>query len=182
MIASRRAPRPARASGETHVPPPSGPRCVIASRMRVTYGPSMSNAPHESAPAMPHTSVRERRKRGQSDPAPDRLGSALARMPVPERNRQRRARVLEQFRNFRDSVGPRAEHGIRSELDRDRSLGRVAKREARHPERRRLLLHATRVGQHKTRAGLEPEELAVSERGSQYDAFERAPGLFEAEA
>ena len=40
MIASRRKPRPTRPSAATQVPAPSGPRCAIASRIRVTYGSS----------------------------------------------------------------------------------------------------------------------------------------------
>ena len=47
-----------------------------------------------------------------------------------------------------------AEHGVRAELDGDRSLRRVAEREAAHAERGRLLLDTAGVGDDEPRARL----------------------------
>ncbi len=79
--------------------------------------------------------------------------------------------------------GVEAEQRVRAELDRDRTLGVVSKREARHAQVRRLLLNAARVGQHGGRAGDEAEELDVAGRRQKRHAghidaepVERVPG------
>ena len=56
MIARRRCPSPTVPSGETHDPQPSGPRGIIASRMRSSSAASTRGAlvPRAMMPAMPH--------------------------------------------------------------------------------------------------------------------------------
>src|SRR6266403_823105 len=156
MIASRREPRPTRRSGEIQVPAPSGPRCASASRIRVMYGSWTSNAPQESAPAMPHTLGRCHRL---ADEGGEDGGSALARPPVPQGDRGARTAFLDERGDLRDPGGVEAYDGVRSKLDGDRPLGAVAQREARDAERGRFLLHAARVRQHKPRLRLEAEEV-----------------------
>src|SRR5882757_3282060 len=131
MIARRRAPRPTRASADTQVPPSSGPRCVMASRIRVMYGSWISNAPQESAPAMPHTSGRCHRL---ADEGGEDGGRALACLPVPERDRAAWAALLEERGDLRDPRGVEPDDGVRAELDGDRPLSSVAQREAADSE------------------------------------------------
>ena len=77
----------------------------------------------------------------------DRVGRATSREPVPERGHDGRAMPLEPLRNLRQPARVQTEQRVRAVRDRHRPLGVVAQREARHAERRRLLLDAAGVGQ-----------------------------------
>jgi len=66
--------------------------------------------------------------------------------------------------NARDALRLEPQQHVRAELDRDRSLGRAAQREARNTESRGLLLDPARVRQHELRGGLETEEFEIAER------------------
>ena len=66
--------------------------------------------------------------------------------------------------------GSRPEDGVRAEPDGDRALRRLAEGETGDPERRRLLLNASRVGQHELRPRLEAEKVEVSERLDQHES------------
>ena len=59
---------------------------------------------------------------------------------------------------------------VRALLDRDRTLGVLAHREAGHGERRRLLLDAAGVGQHERRSREESQHLEVALRRQERDA------------
>ena len=72
--------------------------------------------------------------------------------------------LAEQPRNFQDPLGNQAEHGVRSELNRDRALGAIAEREARYAQRGGLLLDAAGVGEHGCGPRHQAEEVEVAER------------------
>src|SRR6478672_10641993 len=91
-------------------------------------------------------------------------------MTVPERwdlpvfrLRQQRGQLAQPFRL-------EAEERVRAELDRDRTLGVVAQREAGDSERRRLLLDPPRVRYHCRGFRFEREKLPVRQRLCQEDA------------
>src|SRR5689334_24147773 len=110
-----------------------------------------------SVPLIPH--IRALQRCGEDG------GGPSTRLAVPERDRARGAPLVEQGRDLADPVGAQAEQGVRAELDRDRALGRVAQREARDAERRRLFLDPAGVREHELRLRLEPEEVEIPERG-----------------
>ncbi len=153
MIASRRKPRPTRPSSAIQIPAPSGPRCAIVSRMRVTRSsvtrklPGRTRARRRCRTSRWPTGTGGRCRRGTRRRPPPRA----ARAAVPQRDRRRGARRLQHRRDLGDPLGVSTEQRVRPELDRHRPLGRVAQREARHAERGRLLLHAARVGEHEPR-------------------------------
>ena len=116
--------------------------------MRVTYSSVTRNASKHSAPAIPHI-VRPTAMRSTGDEL--RSSTSAARSPAwPSHSgiaRVARALARAARESRRSARGSSAEERVRAELDRDRPLGRVAQREAAHAERRRLLLHAARVGE-----------------------------------
>ncbi len=69
---------------------------------------------------------------------------------------------------MRDAVG--AAQRVGAFGDRDRPLGVLAHRQARHAERGRLLLQAAGVGQHQRRIGHQAEHLEIALRRQQRDA------------
>src|SRR5688572_15320762 len=95
MIASRRCARPTRPSAEIQAPTPSGPRCGITSRMRVSSDSHTGGAAKWNAPAMPHISAPPCWRQSQTSryPSRDRLfdlqADARGLELLLERNRPR---------------------------------------------------------------------------------------------
>ena len=67
-----------------------------------------------------------------------------------------------------------ADQRVRALLDRDRALGVLAHRQARHAERGRLFLDAARIGQHEPCARHQAEHLEIALRLEQRDRARRA--------
>ena len=166
MIASRRKPSPTRPSSRPTSRRRRGRGARACSRMRVTYslGDPERRSKLQRAGDAAHRQPTATARRAATE-LDQHVRGALAGVAVPERDLlRRRVRSASSAGISAIRRGLGAEQRVRAELDRHRPLGRVAQREARHAERRRLLLHAARVGEHEARLRLEPEEVEVAER------------------
>src|SRR5262252_8489151 len=82
MIARRRWARPARPSGETQVPAPSGPRTAIDSRRVSSSARSMggAEAPYAKIPAIPHIAGSDPSRPGESREVVDGLAQPFVEL------------------------------------------------------------------------------------------------------
>ena len=112
-----------------------------------------------------------RRPASACQACPEDLGDPLARPAVPERrDTARPPRAFERGGGGgQDALRLRAHHGVGALEHRDRPLGRLAQREAGHPQGRGLLLQAARVRQHQRGAGGQVQELQVAQRVAEGD-------------
>ena len=113
-------------------------------------------------------------------PAPSKVRRATMRdrrrcAPPPGRPRAREcARACRPFAGWRRRTRARASRSRPTSVfvpcvDRDRTLGVLAHRQARHGERSRLLLDAAGVGQHDACGRHQAEHLEIALRGEQRD-------------
>ena len=95
----------------------------------------------------------------------DGVGNSLSSAAVPSVQGGDAHRTLGQRRgDIADPCGVQAKERVGALADRDRALGVVAQREARHAQVGGFLLHTARVGKHAGGARLEREELEVADR------------------
>ena len=75
--------------------------------------------------------------------------------------------MLDQLRNLGDPSRVEPQQDVGPERDRDRPLGRVAQRQARDSEIRRLLLHTAGIREDRRRSCDQAQELEVAQRRKQ---------------
>jgi hypothetical protein len=99
-------------------------------------------------------------------PAYHHIGDPRTRLPVPQvRSTSLHTRDEDTLRSLDDPLRLPADQLVRPLLDGDRTLGVVAQRQTGHAEDRGLLLHATGVGEHQPRRGLQRDEIEVAPGG-----------------